>query len=105
MSREAAARSVVSFVPATIANVGPGFDVLGLALDGAGDQVCARISDSRSGGQVTIASIEGCGGRLPLEAEENTAGIAAIHTLRRAGLDTRVELEITKGLPIGSGLG
>ena len=93
---------VRAFAPATVANLGPGFDILGLALAGPGDLVLARAA--REPG-VRIVSIEGDGGALPLEAARNTAGIAAARTLERAGVALGVELEIVKGLPIGSGLG
>jgi len=104
MRREHNDDSVAAFVPASVANLGPGFDVLGLAIDGPGDTVRARIAPQGKPG-VTIAQIHGDQGRLPREADANTAGIAATHTLRRAGLELAVELELTKGLPIGSGLG
>jgi len=45
-------------------------------------------------------------GRLPIAIDRNTAGIAARETLARAGIaDIGIELEIDKGMPIGSGLG
>ena len=93
---------VTAFAPATVANLGPGFDILGLALKGIGDTVTARLT-GRSG--VTISSILGDGGALSTVAEENTASVAAVETLRLAGLEAGVELELTKGLPLGSGLG
>jgi homoserine kinase len=52
-----------------------------------------------------MGSITGDGGALPTEAARNTAGIAAIATLRRAGVQIGVELDLAKGLPLGSGLG
>ena len=33
------------FAPATVANLGPGFDVLGLALSKPGDELEAELSD------------------------------------------------------------
>ncbi len=96
------AKTVRVFAPATTANLGLGFDILGLALDGLGDTVVARRS--RQPG-VRITSITGDDGRLPLEAEANTAGVAAIETMRRAGTEIGVELQIEKGMPLGSGLG
>jgi homoserine kinase len=95
-------RQVTAFAPATVANLGLGFDVLGLALAGAGDRVTARLV---AGEDVRVARITGDGGRLPLEASQNTAGIAAIATLRRAGVRAGIELDVDKGLPLGSGLG
>ncbi|MDP3773904.1 MAG: homoserine kinase [Gemmatimonadales bacterium] len=96
------AGGVSAFAPATVANLGPGFDVLGLALAGPGDTVTARFAAERG---VRIVSITGDGGALPADAQRNTAGIAAARTLERAGVAVGVELEIAKGLPIGSGLG
>lgn len=90
------------FAPATVANLGPGYDVLGLAIRGVGDTVEAR-SVATPG--VRIRAVHGDGGALPVEAERNTAGIAAAAVLARAGVDAGVELEIFKGMPIGSGLG
>lgn len=90
------------FAPATVANVGPGFDVLGLALQGKGDTVVAERVD---GDEVVILEVTGDDGRLPLDARSNTAGIAAIETLRRAGVRAGIGLRIHKGMPIGSGLG
>ncbi len=90
------------FAPATVANLGPGFDVLGLALEQPGDTVAVRRS---AGSGVRIASIEGDGGVLPRESGKNTAGIAAVEVLRRADSRLGVELDVVKGMPLGSGLG
>jgi len=94
--------SVTAFAPATVANLGPGFDILGLALQGPGDTVTARRI---AGSGVRMAGIENDGGRLPTDPARNTAAVAAASTLRKAGLDLGVELTLRKGLPIGSGLG
>lgn len=95
-------RGVRVFAPATIANLGPGFDVLGLALAAPGDTVTARRAEGLG---VRITRIGGDGGLLSNDAAKNTAGIAAARTLQAAGIDAGVALEIDKGLPIGSGLG
>jgi homoserine kinase len=85
-----------------VANLGPGYDVLGLAVAGIGDSVTAWPTAELG---VRIRSISGDEGVLSLDSERNTAGIAARETLRRAGADVGVELAIDKGMPIGSGLG
>ena len=90
------------FAPATVANVGPGFDLLGLAVERPGDRVTVIRRDSPG---VSISSISGDDGRLPLEPEKNTAGIAALEVLKRAGATDGVELQIEKRMPLGSGLG
>jgi homoserine kinase len=92
---------VTAFAPATVANLGPGLDVLGLALVAPGDRVTAR----RTAGGVTMVRVTGDGGALPLDPKTNTAGIAAEATLAKAGSATGVALTLEKGMPIGSGLG
>ena len=95
--------SVTAFAPASVSNVGPGFDILGFAVDGMGDRVTATLRDQPG---VEIAEITGDGGRLPTAASENTAGVAALELLQRAGrTDQGVELRLAKGMPLGSGLG
>lgn len=91
-----------AFAPATVANLGPGFDVLGMALAEPGDTVVARRAGEHG---VRIVSIEGDGGALPADPARNTAGIAADAVLRKVGVETGIELEVHKGLPIASGLG
>ncbi|MGB0647015.1 MAG: homoserine kinase [Bradymonadia bacterium] len=95
-------RSCTAFAPATVANLGPGFDVLGLAVEGAGDTVTVTQADDR---RIQIRRISGDDGRLPLNPQANTAAIAARATLKRAGVEMGLLIDIDKGLPIGSGLG
>jgi len=101
---ESKRKSVTVFAPATVANVACGFDVLGFAIHGLGDEVTATESDLPG---VTIASIEGDGGKLPIEAEKNTAGLSAIALLKELGYGEKpgIELRIKKNMPLGSGLG
>ena len=102
------------FAPASIANLGPGFDCLGVALDGPGDTVAVRRREAgtaREGdsGRVTITAMTGDIGGIPTSAEENCAGRAALAVMRqipgKAGRDAAIEMTIHKGLPRGSGLG
>jgi homoserine kinase len=93
--------SVTAFAPATVSNVACGFDVLGFALDEPGDEVTASFAP----GGLTIAAIEGDGGRLPRDAARNTAGIAALALLTKVGDPRGIALTIRKGLPLSSGLG
>lgn len=104
--------SVRVFAPATVANVGSAFDVLGFALDAPGDIVEARISATLGFRGVRIVSITGDGGRLPLDTARNTAGVSAAallehltHRNPKSYGEIGLELTIEKGLPIGSGLG
>lgn len=99
--------SVSAFGPATVANLGPGFDWLGCAIDGEGDVVTARVLEEAAPGEVVIESIEGDGGRLSLDAAQNCAGIAAIETVKlfAAVPSCGVGITLKKGLPLGSGMG
>jgi homoserine kinase len=93
-----------AFAPATVANLGPGYDVLGLALDpalGLGDTCAVRLTD---GDRVTI-TVQGDGGRLSTDPAENCASVAAAAVLAAVGRRTGLEIRLHKGLPLGSGLG
>lgn len=96
--------SATAFAPATVSNVGCGFDVLGFALDHPGDEVTARFLSGSAHG-ILIESIEGDNGRLPRDAARNTAGVAALALLTKLGERRGVGLSIRKGLPLSSGLG
>jgi len=91
------------FAPATIGNIGPGFDVLGLAVQKLGDVIEARRIQSG----VKISSIVPTGSdvNLSTDPEKNTAGIAARETLKILEVRGGVELRLEKGIPLGSGLG
>ncbi len=94
-----------AFAPASVGNIGVGFDLLGHSIDGPRDiAVVRRIADPI----VRIAAIRGQAAgisALPLEAAANTAGAALISLRERLGLHHGFEVELDKGIPIGSGLG
>ena len=90
------------FAPATIGNIGPGFDVLGLAIKGLGDIVEAR---EISGNKLIIENIENADHDISTDPTKNTAGIAAQDALNQLKIKQGVALNIIKGLPSGSGLG
>lgn len=94
--------SAEAFAPATVANLGVGFDILGLALQEPGDTV--RVERRTEPGAV-IAHIEGDGGKLPRDPAKNTACIAAQETLKLVGAAEGVAITIYKNLPLASGLG
>lgn len=91
-----------AFAPATVANLGVGFDLLGLAIEGDGDQV---ICEWREDGEIVICDIQGDAGRLPREASKNVASVAARALLDQCGITRGVNLWLRKGLPPASGLG
>jgi homoserine kinase len=91
-----------AYAPASVGNVGVGFDLLGHVIEGIGDSVTASRSN-RAG--VRIKRISGVITELPMEAERNTAGRAVQALLEAARPGFGIELEIDKGIPLGSGLG
>ena len=92
-----------AFAPATVANVAVGFDLLGFAIEGAGDSV-AVIREPRKSG-VAIDSIEGVVTDLPAEPERNTASAALLAMIEDLGISGGFRISISKGIPLGSGLG
>jgi homoserine kinase len=94
-------KEIVLRAPATVANVGPGFDIFAFAVERPFDTVRIRLTDS---GRVTVTVV---GGDVPLptDPEKNTAGLAALQFFRAAGLKGGAEIEIRKGMPSCSGLG
>jgi homoserine kinase len=95
-------KSVKVFAPASIGNVSCGFDVLGLAVQAPGDEVFITLNDSQN---VTIKSIVGGDGRIPVEPRENTASVAVIEYLRSINSNQGAEITLFKNLPLGSGMG
>lgn len=91
-----------AFAPASMGNVGVGFDILGLAFCEPGDIVCAEPQDAPG---AVMLKIEGDGGVLPLDAAKNTATVAVNAFLAKIHADYGVGLTLTKGLPLSSGLG
>ena len=90
------------FAPGSIGNVGPGFDVLGLAVADIGDRVTVELTD----GPARVAEVIGRDADLvPREPANNVASIAAAAWLRRAGVDRQAVVSINKGLPLAGGLG
>jgi homoserine kinase len=91
-----------AFAPATVANLGVGFDILGMAVDGAGDMIIALPQETAG---AVMLSIEGDGGKLSKDADKNVATIAANALLKALDRKDGVGLHLKKGLPLASGLG
>jgi homoserine kinase len=94
--------SCTARAPGSVGNVAVGFDILGHAFDAVADQVSARRSTSA--GVRLVCSGPGSDG-IPLDPEKNTAGKAALAVLQLSNAPWGVDLEIIKGIPVGSGLG
>ncbi|MFO1465127.1 MAG: homoserine kinase [Steroidobacteraceae bacterium] len=93
---------VTAFAPATVANVGIGFDILGHTVEALGDRVRIRRIDEPT---VRINTITGIAGQLPVVPEQNTAGRAVQAMHQKLQLRHGFEIDIDKGIPLGSGMG
>jgi homoserine kinase len=96
--------TAIAFAPGGVGNIGPGLDILGLALAGPGDTVRAEWTDTPG-----IEIRDPGHPDLPTDAAHHTAGVAARVVLERAA-DHRarrhgVALTVTKGLPLSGGQG
>ena len=89
--------SVVVRAPSSTANLGPGFDVFGLALDAFYDEV--RLEKSDHG--IKIQSSD----KIPLIPEKNSAGLVVKEMTKRFKIKSGVVLKIKKGVPAGFGMG
>lgn len=94
--------SVIAAAPGSVGNLGPGLDVLGLALDGPVDEVEARWSGGRG-----VRIIDPGHPDLTSDPERHAAAIAAVAVQRMAdgASASGVELRVTKGLPLSAGQG
>ena len=88
------------FCPATIANLNCGFDVMGLCLDGIGDEMIIRKVTEKG-----IRIVKIIGANLPLETEKNVAGVAGLALLNEIETNFGFEIEIIKKIKAGSGIG
>ena len=95
-------RQARASAPASIGNVGPGFDILGQAFDAVRDTVTA-VREALPG--VRLGEVSGLVASLPADVSSNTALAAAAAVLKAAGVDYGVRLSIDKGVPLAAGMG
>jgi homoserine kinase len=93
-------REVTVFSPATVSNVGPGFDLMGFALETPGDEMVIRRN-----GTGTLVLLDESGSNLPMDPAKNVAAVAARALLE--DLDSRdgFDLVFKKKIQPGSGVG
>ena len=88
--------------PATISNIGPGFDIFGMSLQNPFDVIEGR----KIGSGITISEISGPGHEgIPTDPKKNSVSIAAAEVLRRCNADFGIEIKIKKGIRPCSGIG
>lgn len=95
-----------AYSPGSIGNLGPGLDILGCAVEGAGDTVTAEFTESRG-----IIVLESGHPSLSSDPSMHASAIAAHAVIRRAthmGATTPaagIALHVSKGLPLSAGQG
>jgi len=91
------------FAPASVANIAVGYDIMGFAIEGPGDEIIVKHGKLAG---LRITKITGTNKKLPKDPLKNTAGYAALRLLEYLGESERpIEMEIHKKMPFGSGLG
>lgn len=91
---------VTAFAPGSVGNIGPGLDVLGLAVAGAGDWVTAEPLGARG-----IELRDPGHPDLPTDPARHASALAARAVIDRAGLQEGLSLWVLKGLPLSGGQG
>jgi len=94
--------SIKVFAPATVANVGCAFDVLGFALQAPGDELVLKPNDKNA---IRIISIKGDGGVLSTDPDQNTSSVSLKAFLKSIGSEMGFDIFLEKKMPLGSGLG
>jgi len=95
-------KSVVASAPSSTANLGPGFDVFGLALNAFYDKVELEITETRS---LQIEVDGEYGNTIPLQAEANSAGLAISKMREEYHAADGLKVKVHKEVPAGFGLG
>lgn len=90
-------QSVTARAPCSTANLGPGFDVFGLALDAYYDE----IQLTKEGNKIIIESSDS----VPLEPEKNSAGLVIKEMSKKFKIKSGLRIKIKKGVPAGFGMG
>lgn len=95
-------RAVVR-APSSLSNLGPGFDVFGLALMEPFDQIEIRKVSTPG---VIIEAVEGLGAdKIPTDFRRNSAGVSSARVLEVGKADFGVAIRVKKGVRPCSGIG
>ena len=89
--------SITIKAPSSTANLGPGFDVFGLAINAFYDKV--TLTKTKSG--ITIIT----DGNVPTNPNNNTAGLVVKNMKKKFRVNQGIEIKIEKGVPAGFGMG
>jgi homoserine kinase len=102
--------SCTAAAPCSTANLGPGYDVFGLALDALEDKVTiTKMSsnhdyDDVSDNKITIR-MQKNELAIPEAAEHNSAGLVIKKMMHDFSIRDSIEVKVVKGVPAGYGMG
>jgi homoserine kinase len=90
-----------------VANVAVGFDILGYAVEAAGDEVTVAATERAGVRVVEITDATGTlgAGALPSDAPKNTATAGLLRLREDLGLEFGFDVSVRKGIALGSGMG
>lgn len=94
-------KSCTAVAPSSTANLGPGYDVFGLALDALKD----RVKITRAKGKESIITIKMSSVNIPSEAESNSAGLVVKKMAQDFSITDNLIIDVKKGVPAGYGMG
>ncbi len=95
-------KNITVFAPATVANLGCGFDVMGLAIDQPGDELILSLNNEK---KIIIKNITGDGGKLSYDPKKNTSTVTIQSMLNELKSKQGFDVILKKKMPLGSGLG
>ena len=101
-SCQVSTKQIEVFSPASIANLGPGFDVFGIALDGLGDSLKVELAPE-PGVKVIVKGPDA--GSIPTDPGSNSAGAVLQYVLENYDSSRGFVVEVDKGVPPGKGMG
>jgi homoserine kinase len=95
-------KEIKIYSPATVSNIGCGFDTMGFALDEYCEEIILRTSANLG---VRVVKITGDHGEIPYDNNQNTATKALLAFIEKHPIEFGLEIEIHKKMGLGSGLG
>lgn len=89
---------ITVIAPSSTANLGPGFDVFGLAVDAFYDEITLTKKNTK---EVKIVTDDD----IPTNPDKNTAGLVVKNLIKKFKTKDGIEIKIKKNVPAGYGMG
>ena len=92
------ASKITVVAPSSTANLGPGFDVFGLAINAFYDEITLTKKNTKGVSIITKDDI-------PTNPNKNTAGLVVKYMIKKFKTKDGIEIKIKKNIPPGYGMG